>query len=145
MNADDLDAAYQKALPVINERIAAYQRDVASGELRDVFSALDGSGPMTEGRDPSRGEINDFGTVDCEQVVVCADDDSTARVSNEPNLGSESNSEPESTVDPHLSIEERCRQRWDLEETRAEFRDNYEAFLAYEKAVASGQVRFQEE
>jgi hypothetical protein len=116
MNADDqmsetfnasLDAAYEKALPFINERLAAYQRDVASGEL---------------------------------------DDDSTTKVSNEPNLGSELNAEPESTVDPHLPLDEQCRQRWDLEPaTRAEFRDNYEAFLAYEKAVASGQVRFREE
>jgi hypothetical protein len=75
MNADEmdetfnasLDAAYEKALPVINERIAAYQRDVASGEL---------------------------------------DDDSTTKVSNEPNQGSESKTEPESPIDPHLPFDE---------------------------------------
>ena len=115
MNADDqmsetfnasLDAAYEKALPFINERLAAYQRDVASGEL---------------------------------------DDDSTTRMSNEPNQGSELKAEPESTVDPHLSIEEQSRQRWDLEPaTRVEFRDNYKAYLAYEMAVANGQVLFRE-
>jgi hypothetical protein len=112
MNADEtfnanLDAAYQERLPFINERLAAYQRDVASGEL---------------------------------------DDDSIARVSNKPNLGSESEAETESTVDPHLPIEERCRQNWDADSaTRSEFRENYEAYLAYEKAVANGQVRFREE
>ena len=46
------------------------------------------------------------------------------------------------TVDARLPLEERCRQRWDLEpETRREFHDNYNAFLAYEKANARGQVR----
>jgi hypothetical protein len=45
-------------------------------------------------------------------------------------------------VDARLPLDEQCRQRWPLEpETRAEFRNNFDAFLAYEKANAAGQVR----
>jgi len=48
----------------------------------------------------------------------------------------------QSDVDPRLPLEERCRQRWAIEPgTRAEFHDNYGAFLAFEKANARGQAR----
>jgi hypothetical protein len=71
--------------------------------------------------------------------------DSSIAVSNDPNLGSESKTEPESTFDPNLPFDEQCRQRWDLESaTRDEFRENYDAYLAYEKAVANGQVLFRD-
>ena len=45
-------------------------------------------------------------------------------------------------VDQRLPIEKQCRQRWDLDpDLRSEFRNNFDAFLAYEKANAAGQVR----
>jgi hypothetical protein len=66
----------------------------------------------------------------------------TTRVANQDNRGSQSNVAPQSTVDSRLPVEERCRQRWELEPAiRAEFHENYAAFLAYEKANARGQVR----
>jgi len=66
----------------------------------------------------------------------------TTRVSNQDNRGSQSNVAPQSTVDSRLPLEEQCRQRWALDPNlRAEFHENYAAFLAYEKANARGQVR----
>jgi hypothetical protein len=57
-------------------------------------------------------------------------------------LNNEDNRGPQSTVDPRLPLEERCRQRWALEPaTRAEFNNHYEAFEAYERASTRGQVR----
>jgi hypothetical protein len=45
-------------------------------------------------------------------------------------------------VDVRLPIEKQCRKRWDLEPSlRSEFRNNFESFLAYERANAAGQVR----
>jgi hypothetical protein len=45
-------------------------------------------------------------------------------------------------VDPRLPVEEQARQRWNLEpDLRSEFRNNFDSFLAYEKATANGQVR----
>jgi hypothetical protein len=45
-------------------------------------------------------------------------------------------------VDPRLPLEERCRQIWAISpKIRAEFRENYGAFLAYEKRAEKGQVR----
>lgn len=44
-------------------------------------------------------------------------------------------------VDPRLSLEAQCRQRWELEpETRKKF-TSYEAFEAFERANARGAVR----
>jgi hypothetical protein len=44
-------------------------------------------------------------------------------------------------VDPRLSLEAQCRQRWELEpETRKKF-TSYEAFEAYERASSRGAVR----
>jgi hypothetical protein len=61
-----------------------------------------------------------------------------ARVANKDNQQSSQNAD----VDPRLPLEERCRQRWAIEpKTRAEFRDNYGAFLAYEQRAEKGQVR----
>jgi hypothetical protein len=111
MNADDLDDAYQRALPVINERLAAYQRD---------------------------GHDHDCQCSSCESRR-----DERLRTA-EPRPSQLSNA-AQCDVAPHVPLEEQCRQRWDLEpELRAEFRDNYEAYLAYEKAVANGQVLFRE-
>jgi hypothetical protein len=63
-------------------------------------------------------------------------------VGNKANQGSQSSEAPHSDVDPRLPLEEQCRQRWAIEPaTRAEFRDNYAAFLNYEKANAKGQAR----
>jgi hypothetical protein len=45
-------------------------------------------------------------------------------------------------VDPRLTIEARCRNRWEIEpNTRSSFNDNYGAFEAYERAKARGVVR----
>jgi hypothetical protein len=45
------------------------------------------------------------------------------------------------TVDLRLPLDEQCRQRWSSEpETRAAF-SSYQAFEAYERALANGQVR----
>ncbi len=45
------------------------------------------------------------------------------------------------SVDPRLTIEARSRQRWELEPvTRSEFGNNFERFLAFEKANSRGQV-----
>ena len=45
-------------------------------------------------------------------------------------------------IDARLPIEKQCRKRWDLEpDLRSEFRNNFDSFLAYEKANAAGQVR----
>jgi hypothetical protein len=44
-------------------------------------------------------------------------------------------------VDPRLSLEAQCRARWDLEpETRSQF-SSVDAFIAFERANSSGQVR----
>jgi hypothetical protein len=45
-------------------------------------------------------------------------------------------------VDSRLPLEKQCRKRWDVEpDLRSEFRNNFDSFLAYEKATANGQVR----
>jgi hypothetical protein len=52
--------------------------------------------------------------------------------------------EPKAThaVDDRLPVEEKCRQRWDLEPSlRSEFRGNFDAFVSYQKALENGQVR----
>jgi hypothetical protein len=59
-----------------------------------------------------------------------------------PRFDNEEDRGPQSNVDPRLPLEERCRQRWAVEPaTRAEFNNHYEAFEAYERASARGQVR----
>ena len=62
-----------------------------------------------------------------------------ARASNKDAQSSQSSN---ADVDPRLPLEERCRQRWAIEPaTRKEFRENYDAFLAYEKRAEKGQAR----
>jgi hypothetical protein len=47
-----------------------------------------------------------------------------------------------SQIDARLPIEKQCRKRWELDVAlRSEFRNNFDSFLAYEKANAAGQVR----
>src|ERR1700730_4014727 len=44
-------------------------------------------------------------------------------------------------IDPR-PIEEQCRSRWSLDsKVRSEFRENFDAYLAFEKANAAGKVR----
>jgi len=44
--------------------------------------------------------------------------------------------------DDNLPVAERCKAKWDKDaELRNEFNDDYDAYLAYEKAVQGGQVR----
>lgn len=45
-------------------------------------------------------------------------------------------------VDPNLPLEERCKQIWEKDPSvRNEYADDYDSFVAYEKAVAAGRVR----
>ena len=45
-------------------------------------------------------------------------------------------------VDASLPIEERCKRAWDRDpEVRAEFRDNFKAYLAFSKAEAGGRAK----
>lgn len=45
-------------------------------------------------------------------------------------------------VDKNLPLDKRCRAKWDKDvKLRVEFSDDFEAYLAYEKAMAAGQVK----
>jgi hypothetical protein len=61
-----------------------------------------------------------------------------ARASNKDNQQSSQNAD----VDPRLPLEERCRQIWKISPNiRSEFRDNFDAFFAYEQRAEKGQAR----
>lgn len=48
----------------------------------------------------------------------------------------------QAAIDAALPLEERCKKAWDKDPAlRAEFRDKFDAYLAFEKATASGQAR----
>jgi len=67
---------------------------------------------------------------------------SVTRAGKDNQQSSQSANAAQSAVDPRLPLEEQCRQRWALDPNlRAEFHENYTAFLAYERAHANGQVK----
>ncbi|MBF0270326.1 MAG: S49 family peptidase [Alphaproteobacteria bacterium] len=48
----------------------------------------------------------------------------------------------QAAIDAALPLEDRCKRAWDKDPAlRAEFRDKFDAYLAFEKATASGQAR----
>lgn len=49
---------------------------------------------------------------------------------------------PSGTVDPNLPVEEKAKAEWDKDpDLRAEFRDNFNTFLAFKKADEAGSVK----
>jgi hypothetical protein len=67
---------------------------------------------------------------------------SVTRAGKDNQQSSQSSNAAQSDVDTRLPLEEQCRQRWALDPNlRAEFHENYTAFLAYERAHANGQVK----
>jgi hypothetical protein len=70
---------------------------------------------------------------------LTADAAALPKVPATPSQGGDPNAAAE---EAHLPIDERCKKRWDRDaKLRAEFADDFKAYLAFEKANAEGRVR----